>query len=1019
MLRSTEPAYRILGPLQIGGALAPRSQQARVLGLLLLERGAVVSTAELSRWALGSGRSTDSAQIHVLVARLRRLVRDRSLPGGVSTAPGGYRFHWDEDGQVVDSNRFDALVEAAHRQRERDPATARRLVEEALGLWRGDVLAGLGIEEHPAAVRLSDTRLDAYELLFTVELATGRLERLPEMLEQHRRAPDRERLTLIAMSALFLAGRQTEALALYQRARQHVAATTGLEPGEDLRRAEAAVLRHDIAPILRECLAIEAAPFAIGRSPPWTDHRVATPMGRTAELPRFATSFVGRDDLLAHVLRSVVAPGMLSLVGPGGVGKTRLICEALGGATGVAPDAVWFCELSALGDAPASEPGRAPGDDVEGLAQLVADAVSARLESGRDPIDSIADQLCGRSGVLVLDSCETQVGACASLCRRLLESGRSLTIVATSRVRLGLAGERICRVPPLATDDDAIELYCHRAIDADPNFTLGVDDLDAIAEVCHRLDGLPLAIELAAARSRTAGPRELLGHLDGAPLDVLRAQIPVVPERHRSLSRTIEWSYRLLEPGQQDLLRRMSAFSGAADIDDVAAVCAHDQDHPTLLDRLGALVDRSTVTAVRRGGVTRYRLLDTIRAFGLDRADAAGELDDIRLHHAEHYARRLAAVKPLLRGPAEAVGVAQLDQIWPELRTAVLWSVRRGHAGLAVRLTAGLGFEAVFRERREVVRWADEVLTLTGALDQPGADELLGTAGLADWGYGMFDRGIERARHAVELHQRNGTRLTPDVAAALPLHQSLRGIAGVAELLHAHSLEAAGDGERYAEVHTAICEAMVLGFGGAPAAEDVLVEAERLAQNLGCPLLLAIAAFTRAIVVLDVRAEEAVAHARRCLALAESVGATWFLSAGTNYLVAALARSPSPHEAHAPLRAGLERQLRGATVQSVANTVRNTVMVLDRVGCAERVIPLIGWLEVNRPSIPGTPGMRGHPTALAERLRAQLGDTAYLTARAEGIDLTVEGVIRAALRELDEAVPPPATDVGAAMPAMR
>jgi hypothetical protein len=235
------------------------------------------------------------------------------------------------------------------------------------------------------------------------------------------------------------------------------------------------------------------------------------------------------------------------------------------------------------------------------------------------------------------------------------------------------------------------------------------------------------------------------------------------------------------------------------------------------------------------------------------------------------------------------------------------------------------------------------------------------------------------------------------------LHLSLRGdLVRTTEMLHRVSLEAERGGAPFAQVHTRICEAMCLGYAGSPEAEAVLLTAEDLAARLGCPLLQAIAAFTRAIVVLDHQPEEAVVHAQRCLALADSVGATWFLSAGTNYLVAALARSASPEGAIAPLRAGLERQLKGGTVQSVANTIRNTIVVMDRVGWAEPAATLIGWLDVNRPSIPGTPGMRSHPRVHSDELRQRLGQPAFEALHRAGTTLSIEAAIRTALEAVTD-----------------
>ena len=732
----TPPAYRILGPLS-AGTPTPRGQQARVLGVLLLERGAVVPTVELGRWALGPDRADNAAQVHVLIARLRRLLREQSLPGRVASATSGYRFEGDED--LIDAGRFDALFDAAQSQQDTDPANARYLVDAALNLWQGELLAGLGLSDHPAAARLADRRPAALELAFTADLALGRTASLPDMLEAHRRFPDRERLAVIVMTALFLAGRQTEALALYLRARQRMIGLTGLEPGADLQQAEAAVLRHDVGPILMGCLGIREPRLRTARAlqPAALVDRTGYRNEGRGSWPRFVTSFVGRGELAEQLVARSTTPGLTTLVGPGGVGKTRLVCEWFHRWPVDDLRPVWFCELAWLDDGA----GRGANDGIasedDGLARLVARAVGARLEPGRRPLDAVAEQLADVDGVLVLDSCDTQIAGAAQLTSRLLASCMSLTVLATSRVPLGVPGEQVCAVPPLDLVGEAAELYCHRAIDADPGFSLGVDELDTIVQLCARLDGLPLAIELAAARSRTAGPHELLSHLDHEALGFLESSAPTTAAaRHRSLDATIDWSYRLLGAEQQWLLRRLGVFSGPVEIEDLAAVCDHGAGRSALLDRLSELVERSMVTTARRSGVTHYRLLDTIRGFAVDRATGAGELDDARCRHAEHYARLLDGLRPLLRSSAEGSAAARLDQIWPEVGSAVGWSMRVARTALAVRLVAGLGFEAVFRERGEILGWANNVLSLPDVLEESGGDELLGTAAVADWGCG-------------------------------------------------------------------------------------------------------------------------------------------------------------------------------------------------------------------------------------------------------------------------------------------
>lgn len=1013
--------FGILGPLLVGG-VAGAGQQGRAAGVLLLERGAIVPATDLARWVLGADRAHDAPQVQVLVSRLRRLLRERAPAGVITSVAGGYRL--EVDPADVDAGRFEALVREAGERVHEDPAGARALVDGALGLWRGEVLEGLGLDHHPAAARLLERRASSVELGFMLDLALGRLDTLPDLLVACRRQPQRERLAVLAMAALFLAGRQTEALALYQEARHQLVARAGVEPGAALRAAEAAILRHDVDGLLGAALDLRATARPGHRSSaPSPTPAVPPEEARLTGLPRFATSFVGRVELVERTATwAAVTPGLTTLVGPGGVGKTRLACEAL---SRIRSDRrqVWFCPVATLlddagGAGPASAPATGAGDDPSGggpgvhdsLARLVARCVGARIEPGRSALDAVASALEAADGVLVLDSCEAQPGQAAELADRLRGTCPRLTILATSRSILGMRGERISPVPPLGRAGEAAELYCHRAIDADPGFAVG-DDLEAIIELCDRLDGLPLAIELAAARSRTIGPRELLSYFDDrAVLDLLEADAAdstAPAERHRSLGATIDWSYRLLDPAQQRLLRRLSAFTGPVGIDDLAAVCGDDPDRRGLLaQRLATLVDRSMVAATRRDSVTRYRLLDTIRAFALERAAVERELDELRDLHARHYAAVLDGLRPALRGPEEAAAVARLDEVWPELRAAVGWALRAGCPELAVRLVAGLGFEAVFRERGEVVAWAERALALPNVEDEPGADELLGTAGLAGWGYGRFDEGLAWAERAVELHRRRGTRLTPDVAAALPLHHAWRGdLAGALAMMRAHGAEAARDGSAFARAFSEICEAMGRAFAGAPD-EQVLLGAEELAARLACPLLRATAAFARTVFVYDRRPEEAVGHARRCLDLAASVGASWFLTTGTNYLVAALARSGAPDEALTLLLGGLERQRNGGTVQSVANTIRNAVVLLDRSGRAERAVPLIGWLEVNRPSIPGTPGMRDHPGVLGRELRARLGDAAYETQRLRGAGATTAEVIDLALRELTELFEP-------------
>ena len=987
--------FGILGPLVVAGA-SPRgaSQQARLLGLLLAEHDRIVPTCELARWALGDERAHDSAQVQVLVARVRRQLRERALPGAIETATAGYCMSIQVGS--LDAVRFEKLIRRSSVADRGDPFARRRMLEDALRLWRGDVLAGLGLCEHPAALRLEELRAEALESAFALDVEFNWGGALPELLESCRRYPGRERLHIIGMAALFLASRQAEALALYQRARRHLAGELGVEPGVELQAAHSALLRHERDVLVR---------LASGRDHTGSDsaliHKFATPRPAARDVstgsvapkqPRFSNSFVGRASQVATVRAMTCDPRLLTLVGPGGIGKTRLACESLRSWIDDCARPLWFCDLAAMGD-------------TDEVTRLVAATVGARIEPAQDSFDALVAALRDTAGVLVLDSCETRLADVASLVARLRIACPDLSLLATSRQALGLEDEVIQHVPPLDVDTEALELFYHRAIDRDPEFAVDVDGLDDLRALCQRLDGLPLAIELAAARIRTTGPAELLHHLD-QQFALLHCHDASNAPRHRSLEATIAWSYSLLEGSQRALLRRLSIFAGSVGLEDLIAVCTKAElGTDSLLRALGELVDRSMVTTIRVAGTTRYRLLDTIRAFARQRAAEAAELPSLHRWHADHYATLTGILLEDLRSAAEDTAVKRLDEIWPEVRAAVGRSLQAGDVHSAVRLVAGLGFEAVFRERGEVVDWADRALTLPRVLEHPRADELLGTAALADWAYGHFDRGLLRAAQAVALHTERGTRISPDVAAALPLHVSLRGdIERTITLLRAHRDEAERADVPFARIHMLICEAMAFGFAGQSSeADSAMDQAEDLSAQLGCRLLQAIAAFTRTIVTLDRRPEEAVGHARRALHLAETIRATWFLSAGSNYLVAALARTSDPATAVEPLRISLARQLNGGTVQSAANSIRNAAVVLERLGSPEHAIPLIGWLEVNRPSIPGTPAMRSHAQLLAAHLRSTVGEAAFGTGSATGATFSLTEAVQAALTEIDAA----------------
>ncbi|MEZ5234506.1 MAG: BTAD domain-containing putative transcriptional regulator [Acidimicrobiales bacterium] len=480
----SESVFRVLGPLRVGDGAVPGGQFSRFLGALLLEPGRVLAAERLARWALGTERSDDLTQLQVLAARVRRLWRERQLPGGLTSGPGTYRL--DIDPLLVDAGRFRSQCAAAEERHADQPARAASELEQALALWRGEVLSGTGLDEHPSP---SPCRSST-----TPPSIGASWPASPRGNRPHTRAPgsvpapaDASGVS-IAMIALALEGRRHEALALYHRTRVERLERTGLEPSPALQAVELAVLRHELDAAIREVLHVE--PSAIS---PTAAHSPPAEHPTDARLPRFDTSFVGRRALLQNIEAAIAHGGIVTLVGPGGAGKTRVVCELLGRM--LRP--VHFAELASL----------PIGADASTVARHVARRCGVRIEAHQPPIDALAVGLGEHPAVLVLDRCELVLDGCRTMIDAVSRRCPTLTVVATSRAALHLPAERTVPVGPLPIDSEAVELYRHRCIDAgarpDP------DAAEAERALCARLDGLPLAIELAAARSRSLGPVEL------------------------------------------------------------------------------------------------------------------------------------------------------------------------------------------------------------------------------------------------------------------------------------------------------------------------------------------------------------------------------------------------------------------------------------------------------------------------------------------------------------------------------
>jgi predicted ATPase/class 3 adenylate cyclase len=430
-------------------------------------------------------------------------------------------------------------------------------------------------------------------------------------------------------------------------------------------------------------------------------------------LPVQVTSFVGREREIRDVTGLLGETHLLTLLGPGGTGKTRLSLQIAANLIETFVDGVWFVEL-----APLYDPVLVP--------QTVASAVSVREEAERPLITTLTEHLRARSMLLIFDNCEHLVDACARLADALLRSCPRLKVLASSREALRTAGEVTYRVPSLSlpdpqhlpplerlTDYEGVRLLVERASAVKPGFKLTDANAAAAVQICHRLDGIPLAIELAAARLKVLSPREIAEHLDER-FRLLTAGSRTVLPRHQTLRGLIDWSYELLSEPERAVLRSVSVFAGGWNL---AAAEAVDAD---ALDLIGRLVDKSLVVADEEGGETRYSLLETIRQYGLEKLREAGEEPVIRSRHRDFYLALAESAAPHLQGQDQATWFRRLENAHDNLRAALRWSFDHGNIEASFRFGAALDlFWDTHGHITEGRQWLEQMVARSGELPAP------------------------------------------------------------------------------------------------------------------------------------------------------------------------------------------------------------------------------------------------------------------------------------------------------------
>ncbi len=621
----------------------------------------------------------------------------------IVTSEAGYALDIGPDD--LDAARFEQLVAKGRRLLEEgETALASSTLGEALQLRRGEPLSEFAYAGFADAERahLDDLTLVATEARAEADLVLGRHGELVGELEALcREHPLRERLWELLMLALYRAGRQAEALRAYSQARDHLVDELGIDPGPALRQLEARILAQD--PSLA----------AVG---PARLQTVAAPMA-TGNLRERLSSFVGRSAELEELKEVVRSSRLVTLIGPGGVGKTRLALETAATLREEHRDGAWLVDLASVTEA-------------EGVAPAVAGTLGAAAAGLTGPlspsstVELIVRYLAGRSLLVVLDNCEHVIAEAASLAETLVGALPGLRLVATSREPLAVPGEVLVAVRTLATLA-ATELFVDRARAVRPGFTADGRTRAVINDICRRLDGLPLAVELAAARLRSLTVATLAERLDDR-FRLLTGGARTALPRQQTLRAVVDWSYDLLFEDERRLFARLSVFAGGCDLEAAEAVCA-DEKVPTaeILDVLSRLVDKSLASASDAGGDGRFSQLQTLWQYGRDRLIGAGEVGTTCARHGAYYRQMAEKAHDGLRGAPGPIWRERLTSDLGNLRVALDWFIAAENADAALSLASGMAWLWFINgDPVEGARWLGDALGARG----PRRAELEATA---------------------------------------------------------------------------------------------------------------------------------------------------------------------------------------------------------------------------------------------------------------------------------------------------
>ncbi len=699
--------FFMLGPLELrcqGNVVAVGGRRQRaLLALLLLGANDVVSVDALVEGLWGESQPKTAAHsLQVFVSDLRKALRAVGEDGRIVTQSPGYKIEV-RPGEL-DLERFEQLAgDGRAALAGGEPAAAAEMLREGLALWRGEPLADFAYEPFAQATvaRLEELRLSVLEDRVAADLALGRHAELVGELEQLvAEHPFREGLSAHLILALYRAGRQSEALAAYQATRKLLLDELGIDPMPELQELERAILVQD--PRLE---------LEVLEDPEWREG---------SGLPRPPTPLVGRDRELAELVQLLGSERLVTVTGPGGIGKTRLALAVSVRLEASFPDGATFVQLASLAD-PALVPATIA------LALQVEDTAAA------EPGEAVIEAIGQKELLLCLDNLEQLLEA-APFIGELLARCPGVRVLVTSRSPLKLSGEREYPLPPLQADE-ALELFVARARAISPGLSAAEHE-ETIRAICERLDRLPLALELAAGRIRLLSPPGVLARLEQT-LPLLTGGPRDLPERQQTLRAAIDWSYQLLDPAEQRLFREVAVFLGGFDLDAVVGVS--EQDELELLDPLSALIEHSLVRRREQNGEPRFFLLETIREFAAEQLEASEEADGTRRRHAEYY---LAFAEPgslAFDSDELTAWLSRAERDRANLRAALGWLIEQGTADQALQLGRRLSSLWIHRgPLSEGSQWLERVLARSGG-DGSLRAAALGRAGLIASQRGLYE----------------------------------------------------------------------------------------------------------------------------------------------------------------------------------------------------------------------------------------------------------------------------------------